>query len=52
MGLEMPFGDGLKDAIWRGDIILSGMSLKMPFGMFVLGERNEYRKGVHVFEHF
>ena len=32
MGLEMPFGDGLKDAIWRGDRILSGMGLKMPSG--------------------
>ena len=35
MGLEIPFGDGLKDAIWRGDRILSGMGLKMPSGMFV-----------------
>ena len=35
MGLEMPFRDGLKDAIWRGDKILSGMVLKMPPGMFV-----------------
>ena len=33
MGLEMPLGDGLKDAIWRGDRILSGMGLKMPSGM-------------------
>ena len=35
MSLEMPFGDGLKDAIWRGDRISSGMGLKMPSGMFV-----------------
>ena len=35
MGLEMPFGDGLKDDIWRGDIILSGMGLKMPSEVFV-----------------
>ena len=35
MGLEMPFGDGLKDAIWRGDRILSGMGLKMPSGMSI-----------------
>ena len=35
MGIEMPFGDGLKDAIWRGDRILSGMGLKMPSGIFV-----------------
>ena len=33
MGLEMPFGDGLKDAIRRGDRIVSGMGLKMPSGM-------------------
>ena len=41
MGLEMPFGDGLNDAIGRSDINLSGMGLKMPSG-------NEYQKGVHV----
>ena len=35
MGLEMPFRDWLKDAIWRGDRNLSGMGLKMPSGMFV-----------------
>ena len=35
MGLKMPFGDGLRDSIWRCDRILSGMGLKMPSGMFV-----------------
>ena len=35
MGLEMPFGDGLKDAIWKGDGILSEMGLKMPSGMSI-----------------
>ena len=35
IGLEMPYGDGLKDAIWRGDRILSWMGLKMPSGMLV-----------------
>ena len=48
MGLEMPFGDGLKDAIWRGDRILSGMGLKTPSGMSI---RKVYQKGVHVLEH-
>ena len=33
MGLKMPFGDGLKDAIWKGGRISSGMGLKMPSGM-------------------
>ena len=28
MGLKMPFGDGLKDAIWRCDRILSGDRLR------------------------
>ena len=44
MGLEMPFGDGLRDAIWRGDRNLSGMGLKMPFG-------DEYQEGVHASDH-
>ena len=29
MGLKMPFGDGLRDAIWRCD---RGMVLEMPSG--------------------
>ena len=44
MGLEMPFGDGLNDAIWKSDRNSSGMGLKMPSG-------NEYQKGVHALEH-
>ena len=28
-----------------------GMGLKMPSGMYVVGERKEYQKGVHVLEH-
>ena len=35
MGLEMPFGDGLNDAIGRNDRNLSGMGLKMPSGMSI-----------------
>ena len=35
MGLEMPFGDGLNDAIWKGNRILSGMGLKMPSRMSI-----------------
>ena len=35
MGLEMPFGDGLRDAILRGDRNLSGMGLKMPSRMSI-----------------
>ena len=35
MGLEMPFGDGLNDAIWKSDRNLSGMGLKMPTGMSI-----------------
>ena len=35
MGLEMPFGDGLNDAIWKSDRNLSGMGLKMPSGMSI-----------------
>ena len=35
MGLEMPFGDGLNDAIGRSDRNLSGMGLKMPSGMSI-----------------
>ena len=35
MGLEMPFGDGLNDAIWKIDRNLSGMGLKMPSGMSI-----------------
>ena len=35
MGLEMPFGDGLNDAIGRSDQNLSGMGLKMPSGMSI-----------------
>ena len=31
MGLKMPFGDGLKDAIWRCD---RGMGLEMPSGNY------------------
>ena len=34
-GLEMPFRDGLKDAIWRGDRTLSGMGIKMPSRMSI-----------------
>ena len=41
MGLEMPFGDGLKDAIWRCDrgdglrdaiwkLLVGGLGLEMP----------------------
>ena len=41
MGLEMPFGDGINDAIGRSDRNLSGMGLKMP-------SENEYQKSVHV----
>ena len=35
MGLEMPFGDGLNDAIGRSDRNLSGMGLKMLSGMVI-----------------
>ena len=28
MGLRMPFGDGLKDAIWKCDRVLSGDGLR------------------------
>ena len=35
MGLEMPFGYGLNDAIGRSDKNLSGMGLKMPSGMSI-----------------
>ena len=35
MGLEMPFGDGLNDAIWKSDRDLSGMGLEMPSGMSI-----------------
>ena len=52
MGLKLPFGDGLEDAIWRGDRILSGMGLKMPFGDGLKDAIwNEYQKGVHALEH-
>ena len=44
MGLEMPFGDGIIDAIGRSDRNLSEMGLKMPSG-------KEYQKGVHALGH-
>ena len=44
MGLEMPFGDGLKDAIWKSDRKLVGDGLKDAIW-------NEYQKGVHVLNH-
>ena len=44
MGLEMPFGDGLNDAIGSSDRNLSGMGLKMPFG-------KEYLKGFQALDH-
>ena len=45
MGLEMPFGDGLNDAIWESDRNLSGMGLKMPSG-------REYQESVQALDHF
>ena len=44
MGLEMPFGDGLKDAIWKGDRNLVGDGLKDAIW-------NEYQEGVHACDH-
>ena len=44
MGLEMPFGDGLNDAIWKSDRNLSGMGLEMPYG-------REYQEGVQALDH-
>ena len=32
MGLQMPFGDGLKDAIWNVTESCRGMGLEMPSG--------------------
>ena len=44
MGLEMPFGDGLGDAIWRGRQNLVGDGLKDAIW-------NEYRKDVRTRDH-
>ena len=37
MGLKMPFGDGLKDAIWRCDRILSGDGLRDAIWKLLVG---------------
>ena len=45
MGLEMPFGDGLNDAIWESDRNLVGVGLRDAIW-------NEYQEGVQALDHF
>ena len=47
MGLKMPFGDGLKDAIWSVTESCRGMGLTIPSGnveLYVIGEWTSIRK--------